>query len=575
MLDRTEPYKWDRTPDLAQQQAAELALSRTALPVPPARTVNFEAFSKYWNDLIKLPVAKFGRLYIRRWWPTQLPEEIEDRATGLKKESHPSEKKMNAEDGPLSEQVILTHLGVGDYTIRLNDSRLPWDKATIVHCERFSTARDWDKYPPDVDPARLDWDDPSNAVYIKWATRRGILKHPDDLAKEHDDMATQNVVQEVFDEARQARQATEGLLKEELTRTRAELTELKNKPAAPAPVPAPAGDLANIGNTLVSLVTAIKPAPDNTLPAYWALETEREKTRRDEAAAERARVQKIADDERVRADKLRDDMMTDMRARINAPPAAVPAPLTETQVLEEIVKRKELIDKLAPQQVERRRAPIEDDSKPDAADKLLTLAPMILPVLGSMVTGAFQFGLTWLQNRSTDKYNEALMRTGGSPDLKPPANMTAEPGRPIAPQPPVLTNEQKQQYGVWQMVVAGVAKLSKPMMRALDGGKTGAEFAEQVILFADEGRTDYDRIRGLADTLAGAGIPIPGMTPDDAPVVKFKHACGMAFQQIPELWVKVANLPSFGQFLEDFYDYDRIVAQEESEQQAQRGPAGD
>ncbi len=519
-------------------------------------------------------MSKYARLYIRRWWPTQLPEEIEDSRTGMKRETHPSEKKMDATGGPLSEQAILSSLGAGDYTIRLNDTRQVWERQTIVHCERFATVRDWEKYPPDVDPSRLDWDDPANAVYIKYATRRGGLKHPDDLAKESDDMATQHVVQEVFDDARQARQATEELLKTELERTRIELAELKNKPtpAATVAAPAPSSDLKNMGDTLVSLVTAIAPKPDGTLPAYWALETEREKTRREEAAAERLRVQKIADDERTRADQLRDDMLADMRARINAPPAAVPAQLTETQVLEEIVKRKELIDKLAPQQVERRRAAPEDDGKPDAADKILALAPLMLPILGNMITGGWQFGLTWLQNRSTDKYNEALMKTGGSPDLKPPANMTAEPGRPIAPQPPVLTNEQKQQYSVWQMVMGGVTKLARPMMRALDGGKSGAEFAEQVILFADEGRTDYDRIRGLADTLAQAGIPIPGMTPNDAPVVKFKHACGMAFQQLPELWAKVANLPSFGQFLEDFYDYDRIVAQDEAEQ-AEGGPA--
>lgn len=571
-------YEWDRTGDEAAKQAADLAISRTPFPVPSARTVNSETFFTYWNELIKLPVGKYARLYIRRWFPTQLPEEVEDIRTGMKRESHPSEKKLVASDGPLSEQVLLTHLGVGDYTIRLNDTRQVWERQTIVHCERFSTSRDWDKYPPDVDPARLDWNDPANQVYIKWALRRGILKHPDDTQKESEDMATQNVVEEVFEDARQARAATEDLLKSELERTRAELAEYKARPAPAAPVAAPvaSNELANIGTTLVSLVTAIKPTPDNSLTEYLKLEAEREKTRREGEASDRARDRQTAEDERKRADDLQKGILEDLRAKASAP-AAVVAPMTEVDILERAVKVKKLTEELHGAPERRRAAAADDDGKPDAADKLLTIAPMVLPVLGSMITGAFQFGLTWLQNRSTDKYNEALMRTGGSADLKPPPNIKDhQPGKPIAPQPPVLTNEQKQQYGVWQMIMTGVAKLAKPMMRALDSGKTGAEFAEQIIMFADEGRTDYDRIRGLADTLAQAGMAVPGMMPDDAPVVKFKHACGMAFQQLPELWNKVANLPSFGQFLEDFYDYDRIVAQDEAgAAESHGGPAGD
>ncbi len=104
-------------------------------------------------------------------------------------------------------------------------------------------------------------------------------------------------------------------------------------------------------------------------------------------------------------------------------------------------------------------------------------------------------------------------------------------------------------------------KLAKPLLRSLDQGRTGVEFAEQIIQWADEGRMDYDRIRGIADALQKVGIPVEGK--DD--FEKFKNAVAMALQNIPEVWQRVGALPSFGQFLDEFYHYDEIVAAEQKD----------
>ncbi len=227
-LKTSETYEWDRTGSERAEQAKQELISKTPFPVPDAKTLPFPKFCAYWNALIQLPVAKYARIYVRRWFPVLLPEEIEDARTGLRREAHPNERKYTAEDGPLDEKKLLTEIGVGDYTFRLNDSRRPWDQATIVHGEKLSTMRNWDLYPPVFDQPRLDWDDDANRVYIKWAQSRGKLPQDRDTEKEQADMAQANVVETVMNDARLERARADELQKQAQERAEREAKEAKD-----------------------------------------------------------------------------------------------------------------------------------------------------------------------------------------------------------------------------------------------------------------------------------------------------------------------------------------------------------
>jgi hypothetical protein len=99
------------------------------------------------------------------------------------------------------------------------------------------------------------------------------------------------------------------------------------------------------------------------------------------------------------------------------------------------------------------------------------------------------------------------------------------------------------------------------LQRALNNSKTGDEFAESMIDFTSDGRADYDRVRNVAETLIRLGMQVPGQPG----VEQFKNAAAYLFQQFPAFWAKVGPLPTFGAFLEEFYDYDRIAAQKQQE----------
>ncbi len=190
-------YDWDRTPAEAVQQVEDERIRKTPFPLPNAKTQPFEPFCEYWNALIKDPVSRYARLYIHRWFPALLPEASTD-SLGIKRQTFPGEKTLHPTDGPLSELKLLSEVGVGDYTIRLNDTRRAFAQATILHCEKFATMRDWDHYPPLIDPERLDWDDPANQVYIKWLKSRG---GGTELRKEDEsDMANAAVVTQLLEQ---------------------------------------------------------------------------------------------------------------------------------------------------------------------------------------------------------------------------------------------------------------------------------------------------------------------------------------------------------------------------------------
>jgi hypothetical protein len=575
-------HEWDRTGGrdaIIAQRERDAILSRTPFPVPDGKTLPFPKFCAYWNDLIQQPVSKYARIYVRRWFPVLLPEEIEDERTGLRREAHPNERKYTAEDGPLDEKKLLTEIGVGDYTFRLNDSRRPWDQATIVHGEKLSTMRNWDLYPPVFDKKRLDWDDDANKVYIKWAQSRNFLPQDRDTEKEQADMAQANVVETVMNDARLERARADQLQKEATDRAEREAKEAKDalakaqavKPEEPKPA-APASDLLSVVTSVATLAKSLQAPKDDSLSEYLKLQTEREKTERqrehdereatrkaNEAAAAAAALTAAA--ERKRADDLQAEVLADLKKKVDTPPApvAVVAPPSRRQMLEDAVAEQNLLKQLAG------RGHAAEEEKPSNIDKWLEAAPLFAPIANGIIGGFFglcQFGLqTWQQI----SYNNALAKNGGSTDPKPPTTMEKppEPGKPIPPQPPAQTGEQIAQQQGLNLILAEVAKIISPLQRALNNSKTGDEFAEAMIDFTGDGRADYDKVRNVAETLTRLGFQVPG-TPG---VEQFKQAAGFLFQHFQDFYKKVVNLPTFGVFLEEFYDYDKIAAQKQQEGQ--------
>jgi hypothetical protein len=552
-------YEWDRTPAEALQQQEEERIRKTPFPLPQAKTLPFPQFCEYWNALIQQPISRYARLYIHRWFPACLPVERED-SLGMKRETFPGEKKLTAEDGPLSEQKLLDAVGVGDYTIRLNDTRRAFDQQTIVHCEKFCTMRDYDHYPPNFDIERLDWDDESNQVYIKFAQSRGILRRDDEKEKERTDMATEAVLTQLL---QQNKQLTDQVV--------------NSKPvpvAAPAPTPppksdngeggafkavadlaiavmnrpqpaaAPASDPMAIVQGVVSMVQSITPKPDTSAA---------------ELAKEVVKGKQSSDDRMYQLQKEQLDLARQelKEARAAVTPVAVTPPPTlaqQFQDLEAVMGAAKRVVKGGSSNSE------EESSKPSNIDKWLDAAPLIAPIAQSLIGGIFQtihFGFqTWQQI----SYNNALIKNGAEP--KPPMTTakSPEPGQPAPPQGPQPTAEQQAQQQQLQLILGQVAKLVGPLNRALQNSKTGAEFAEMVIEFTEEGRADYDRIRNVGETLTRIGMQVPGTG-----IEQFKAACGYLFQQFPAFYQKVANLPTFGTFLEEFYNFDEISAAQEEQ----------
>ena len=556
-----EVYDWDRTPAEAEKRLEDDRIRKTPFPLPAAKTLQFPEFCKYWNTLLSNPVSKYARLYIRRWFPVLLPDEVE-LPSGLTKETFPSEKTLHPTDGPLSELKLLSFVGVGDYTIRLNDTRLPFIQATIVHCEKFCTQRDWDHYPPLMDVDRLDWDDAANQVYIKFAQSRGIFRRDDERREDKEAMAQASIVDTAMQDARAERARTDQLHKETIARMDRELTEqratneklkadmAKNQESKPA---APASELLNVVKSVGELAAALQPPKDDSLAKYLDVQAKREEAQLAREKEERDVARTAAAAERKRADDLQASLLADLQKRAEPPaPGTVVAPPTRRQVIEDAIAEQKALKEFA------RGGPSasDEEDKPSRVDKWLEAAPVLAPIVQGVVQGIFQtihFGLTTWQ---TISYNNALGKNGGEP--KPPTTMEkpAEPGKPIPPAGPQPTPEQQAQQAQWNTIMGGIQMLAPHLIRFLDKGKSGAELAEFIIENADEQRTSYERIKHIADSLTLIGVQIPGASD----LEKFMNAARFCFEKVPPLWAKVGTLTTMPDFLADFFNYDELLA---------------
>jgi hypothetical protein len=483
------------------------------------------------------------------------------------KDTFPNDVKIVAEDGPLSQQLILQLAGVGEYRFRLNDTRRPWKQSTVVFSELEVTDPSlWTLHPPIIDPKRLDLDAKRNQAYIKFARAHGYLPREGEEEKEKVDMANVTAIDTVLEDARKERERTDRLQAEALARAERDLKEAKDANKA-QPTPAKTGaaaELESIGNVITSLAVAIKPAADTSLSDYLKLQTAREATEREREKAEREAAREDAKAERKRADDLQAQILSDLKEANKPQPAAAivapPGPRTDVDVLEEMVKKQNLLKQLTGRGGSAAEEAVE---KPSNIDKWLEAMPFLAPIAQGFIQGCFQTLHFGLQTWQTISYNNALAKNGAEP--KPPTNMETktETGKPIPPQGPQLTPEQQANQQQFQAILMEVGRLIGPLQRALNNSKTGDEFAESMIDFTADGRADYDKVRNVAESLTRLGMSVPGQPGID----QFKNAAAYLFQQAnPAFYAKIATLPTFGAFLEEFYEYDKIAAEKQKQE---------
>lgn len=565
-------YEWDRTPAEADKRLEDDRIRKTPFPLPAAKTLQFPEFCKYWNTLLSNPVSKYARLYIRRWFPVLLPDEIE-MPSGLTKEVYPSEKTYHPTDGPLSELKLLSFVGVGDYTIRLNDTRLPFVQATIVHCEKFCTQRDWDHYPPLMDVDRLDWDDAANQVYIKFAQSRGIFRRDDERREDKEAMAQASIVDTALSDARAERARTDRLNQEAITRLEREVKEARDAEAkaklevkAEVKPSAPAGELLSVVTAVATLAQSLQPPKDDSLTKYLDVQAKREEAQLAREKEERDVARTAAAAERKRADDLQASLLADLQKRAEPPaPGTVVAPPTRRQVIEDAIAEQRALKEFA-----KGGPAMDEEEKPSRVDKWLEAAPILAPIVQSVVGGIFQtihFGLTTWQQVS---YNAALAKNG---EPKAPTTMEKppEPGKPIQPAGPQPTPEQQAANQRLIVMLNAMEDAATPILMAFSSGESGdpisagATFAQTIINY--KGRPDYDLLRSLGEK--------PAEKQGEPNVFDFEQfRTNIAFlmdhpnrgPKTKHLASEVAQKPSFRNFLAGLFGYDELLAKAQEQE---------
>lgn len=516
-------------------------------------------------------------VYVQRWHPVMKPvTRVDD--DGRKHVERPNCLKIHLEDGPITEQLIYQQLGAGDYSFRLNDSRIRLNAdpnaATVVYSE-LKGNRNWNDQPPTLDYKQLDLTDPANASFITWARSRNLLPPEGEQHKQDSDMAQSAVVDNLLDMGKEDRARLDRLQQQQLEKAereareaKARIEELEAKLNTPTPVEGKKEDNGIVGtvSALVDIVKAIKPEPDNSLSAYLALQMEREKTQREQDRADRQAAADNAKIERDRADKLQNEILADLRNRANVAPVAPPAQKTLLEQFQEVEAFQGVAKRIA------RGGPGEEEPvKVGMAEKIIEAIPAVAPIIGNLFTLGFQTFQQWSHNQAVI----AIAKGGKTPEPTPAATPAAN-GQPAAvpadqPMPPTLTPEQvaQQQQFTFYMQMLSMAAPKMLSFLKKDIEDPGFQFAAWVIENAPHERADYDAIRelGMEQVTGEHGTLVKQFN-----LARAKMNILNLVQHHPQLSSAVGPIQSrFDTFLDQFFNYDEIMAEQE---QDNPGPEG-
>lgn len=177
----------------SSDQGEKQEAGRAKLPLPRSKTLSIEQLLEYWQSV---PAEFSSRLsgYLYRHWPiiVRTPAYIDKLATP-----------------PESKEIILRQHGTGSYEIKLTDLDKP--RGGEVCRARFKFDESFTEYEPVVEILELDQGHRENRTYIEWLRSKGKLKMPgEQTTGGTSDVAVKEmsaVLREVLADARAARQS--------------------------------------------------------------------------------------------------------------------------------------------------------------------------------------------------------------------------------------------------------------------------------------------------------------------------------------------------------------------------------
>lgn len=186
---------------------ADLQPDHSKVPPKPKRALSPYEFFRYWTSIPKIERDEWFKVYVYRGLPkcdvTQTLSDEQLRAIASQKV-----RKPETNCGKLTEPIdpehwkrfMLDTYGAGDYGLRLNDQHPSIKNSicfTTIDAETGGPEfRDFDAYPPVLNPAEVVLTEEINKPYIRWARLKGI-KFPGDpdteapaATQEGEEMAT-------------------------------------------------------------------------------------------------------------------------------------------------------------------------------------------------------------------------------------------------------------------------------------------------------------------------------------------------------------------------------------------------
>ena len=467
--------------------------------------------------------------------------------------------KIPSEEEPWTFEDFCRRAGYGSYRLKLNDQGLKGTQQTWTEAvfDQQYAITEWDKYPPMFDPDWLVMDDPRNASFIRLMRTKGGFM-PSGVARdgatadEEEDMANTAVVEKLV-ESMQAGQehlmeVSEARVREAKERTQSapispadnttvaertgiemmkevvstaldsmrdvnkEINKVRTEAAAGAN--GGGGNAATVLDTVTKVVQLVKP-PDNN-PVVTGLLAE--------VAALRAQ---LANNQEKSIEAMREEMR-ELRKGKETPPA-VAAPLDPFDFLKKAMGSfRELREEFGP----------SEGSNPgnagvDKYSRWMSGISAILQGAGGLAQNIF-YGLAVGKSQAANAANVSPTPPGGG-STAPPIQTAPVGLPPGAPGRPPLTPEQEAQMAQMEAYKDAVTMLEPMLLRALDNGMPGNEFAVNFVNLL--GESAFSSLRDFG-----------GEIPDDQRKIgitnmlaQFSQKMRARILQAPQQWERFLN----------------------------------
>lgn len=520
--------------EFADQEEPQTEAEPTeAAPFPPiAPKTNFDTLADYWNNRLTAAQRRRGCIYLYRLHPKML---LAPGRGG--RPVNANCEKFNEEDGPLTREAIRKRRRMGIYLLRLTQRVVkPYGEITNAEMEVHGDLSNADDMPI-LDVDNLDVEHPSNRDYIRILRSRGILK-AGDKEGEGEDMAASEVLGSIAGRAIDvlAERGQQGQPQQPQSSPAdpaagvmgGKLVDLLEKQINQSRPVEQQGTVLDMVESLVKIGGLMKPeAPD-----FGPLLASIEKTNQmmlDLKEQEVRRAQADADRARTEAQQFRQ---------------ALPQPKSIDEQWDELERSAKRFKRMTGEKDKDQ----EDEKEPAAAANPATGFMGILSNLPSL----FEKGVQMLSLYAVIKYNEKLQ-----PGQFPMNPQTAQPdGQPAKPEV-VQSQQQPQQTGddmqaAMQEILNQMERVRPLLLTALRRGKTGSQFAQQLVDLASEEEFEALKSISIQAQLEGQMRTLQG-----------KEAIWVLIQQYPPIWdaelapgVKVSTQqPRLIQFLNDFFSY--------------------